>query len=570
VEENFDEKAAAALSLLFSAPLPSSLWGIGTLQSVWAFLQKAMEVVFLVPFLYLIRTVPVLSMTEEGQGGGGEEGRGHVFLSLGTSLLHLIWLWTIMQLAMFFVGSGLVAVLKRLLLLLGGGGEEKDSYPLASFAFFRRWAVDNLMGSLTVFTKQLRGTVYLPLWYRLMGAKVGRHAEMSAFENVCAERLTLKDYVFVADDVIVGLPHVEKGMVTHGSVSIGRRSFVGNNSVVQARTSIADNVLVGVLSLAPKMNNVTTTAAAATDAAEEGETFLGSPPFKIQRRAVTGAGGPNNACAAATTTTYDPPAGMLLLRYLVEGLGFVLLQLSLATCFALLYVSMSWFYTSIVGNGGGKSGGLVCYLLSLPFFIMGAAGVAALLTLFWKWTVIGRFKAGSYPLYGTYVWRTEFVERIEENLLQSFTYPLVTGTVWMQWVCQAMGVRMGRRAYLDNPYFCEPDLCTVGDYLNMERMASLQAHLFQDRVRTTGPVKVGDFCSLGSDSVVLVGGVMGDHCSLSSLSLVLRSEELPSHTQWHGLPAVRLFQHHDARGAGGFGGGEVEMGLLEEGGQRGK
>jgi len=506
-----------------AATEPSAL--VGTLQLLWSVLEKAMEAVFLVPFLYLLRAAPVPSVTEDDPVAT----RRH---EAGPTLLHVIWLSMDLQIGLFLASTCLVAGLKRLLLL--GGLQEATTYPLTSWTFFRRWAVDNLMDSLAVYTKQLRGSLYLPLWYRLMGARMGHHAEISAFENVCAERLTLGDQVFVADDVMLGMPHVEDGVVTQQSVSIGDRTFVGNNSVVEGGTHLPHDVLVGVLTLPP------------SQATGSGETLLGCPPFRIQKRA---------ELSRQAKNTYSPPNWMVFVRYVVEGVGFLLLQLSLATCFALLYVTMTWCY-----NGDNSRTSLVTYLLTLPLFVIGEAVVAAALTLFWKWVVIGRYRAGAYPLYGTYVWRTEFVERIEENLLHTYTYPLISGTVWMQLVNQAMGVRIGRRAYLEFPYFCEPDLCTVGDYCNMERTASLQAHLFQDRMRTTGPVKVGDFCSLGSDSVVLLGAVLGDHCALSSLSLVLRSEELPSHTQWHGLPAVKLlpgvgaapkYDEEEARGSGG-------------------
>jgi non-ribosomal peptide synthetase-like protein len=480
---------------------------IGTLQILWNVLEKALEAGFLVPFLYMLRAAPVPTVTEDDPVATHRH-------AAGTTLLHVTWLSMVLQIGLFFARTCLVTGLKRLLLL--GGLHRGTTYSLRSWTFFRRWAVDNLMDSLAVYTKQLRGTLYLPLWYQLMGARIGHHAEISAFENVCAEHLTLGDQVFVADDVMLGMPTVDNGVVTQQSVFIGDRTFVGNNSVVEGGTHLPQDVLVGVLTLPPSQGATTA----------PGETLLGCPPFRVQKRA---------ELSRHAKTTYTPPSWMVFVRYVVEGVGFLLLQLSLASCFALLYVSMTWCY-----NGDNSRASLVTYLLTLPLLVIGEAVVAAVLTLFWKWVVIGRYRAGSYPLYGIYVWRTEFVERIEENLLHTYTYPLISGTVWMQLVNQAMGVRMGRRAYLEFPYFCEPDLCTVGDYCNMERTASLQAHLFQDRVRTTGPVKVGNFCSLGSDSVVLLGAVLGDHCALSSMSLVLRSEELPSHTQWHGLPAVKL------------------------------
>lgn len=483
---------------------------VGALQILWILLGKAFEPLFLLPFLYLLRVIPMLSMTEDDTAML----RPH---AMGVTLLHVIWLSMAMQIGVFIISTCLVAILKRILLL--GLTPEFTSCPLGSWTFFRQWAADNLMDSLSVYTKQLRGSLYLPLWYRIMGARVGRQAEISAYENVCAERLTLGNKAFVADEVVLGASYVENGVMTREAISLGDRTFVGNNSVVEGGTHLPEDVLVGILTLP---------AANAGGEAVSGDTLLGCPPLRIRRRT-------KERLGMHAKTTYNPSTWLVFARYVVEGLGFLLLQLSLATCFALLYVAMVCIY-----KGGNGRVGLATYLLTLPLLVMGEALIAAASTLFWKWTIIGRYRPGSYPLYGTYVWRTELVERIEENLLHTHAYPLISGTVWMQLVNEAMGVKIGRRAYLEFPYFCEPDLCTVGDYLNMERTATLQAHLFQDRVRTTDYVKVGDHCSLGADSVVLLRAKLGDHCTLSSMSLVLRSEELPPHTQWHGLPAIKV------------------------------
>ena len=52
-----------------------------------------------------------------------------------------------------------------------------------------------------------------------MGARLGRFTEVSSFEHVSAERLTLGDQSFLADDIIVGRPHVDAGgLVTHDHV----------------------------------------------------------------------------------------------------------------------------------------------------------------------------------------------------------------------------------------------------------------------------------------------------------------------------------------------------------------
>jgi non-ribosomal peptide synthetase-like protein len=332
--------------------------------------------------------------------------------------------------------------------------------------FLRRWAVDVMMTSLSAYTKQLRGTIYLPWWYRLMGASIGRHAEVSSYVNVSADKLTLGDHVFLADDVVVGMPHVEAGLVTHERVTVRARSFVGNASVVRTGTFIPEEMLVGVQSLAPK-------------AGAPRSTYLGSLPIQIKREGDGKAALP----AAGEALTYNPPAHLILARCVVEGVGYLVLQFCLALCFALLYICVAVSYVHVIDH---------LYALLLPVMIIAHSALAGLLTVALKWVIIGRFKPGVYPLYGTYVWRTELVERLEENLAIRNLFSLISGTIWMQRFFEGMGVTMGKRCYLDHACFCEPDLVTVGDYINIERTGTLQAHLFQDRVRTTGPIKIGE------------------------------------------------------------------------------
>ena len=113
-----------------------------------------------------------------------------------------------------------------------------------------------MLNSLGYFTKMLRGTIYLPWWYKLMGAKVGKQAEISAYINCNAEKITLGDSVFIADDVVMGMPVVEEGIVVHEKTVVGNRAFVGNGSTVRSGSRIPDRMLVAVLSLAPKYGEV--------------------------------------------------------------------------------------------------------------------------------------------------------------------------------------------------------------------------------------------------------------------------------------------------------------------------
>lgn len=211
-------KASLPTSLLPQCPRHRNTgWAVGILQIVWGLVLRVVDIALLLPFLHLVRTMHALSPApipdeEAGAGGGNDDA-----LSMGIAFLHLVWFFAAMQVGFFLLSSGLVAALRRVLLC--GMRKRRQEYQLASIAFFRQWAADTAIDSLALYTKQLRGTAYLPLWYRLMGARLGRHTEISSFEHVSAERLTLGDQAFLADDIVVGKVQVDAGgLVTQDHV----------------------------------------------------------------------------------------------------------------------------------------------------------------------------------------------------------------------------------------------------------------------------------------------------------------------------------------------------------------
>ncbi len=80
------------------------------------------------------------------------------------------------------------------------------------------------------------------------------------------------------------------------------------------------------------------------------------------------------------------------------------------------------------------------------------------------------------------------------------------------------------------------------DLSDINLNATLQTHLFEDRVMKLDNLTVGKGCSLGETSVVLYGSTMEDGSLLGSLSLLMKGESLPGHTAWHGIPAQRATQ----------------------------
>ena len=77
----------------------------------------------------------------------------------------------------------------------------------------------------------------------------------------------------------------------------------------------------------------------------------------------------------------------------------------------------------------------------------------------------------------------------------------------------------------------------IGDRAALNLGATIQTHLFEDRVMKSDAIEVGDFCSIGNMAVVLYGTSMGSGSVLGPLSVLMKGEALPNWSCWHGIPS---------------------------------
>jgi non-ribosomal peptide synthetase-like protein len=99
-----------------------------------------------------------------------------------------------------------------------------------------------------------------------------------------------------------------------------------------------------------------------------------------------------------------------------------------------------------------------------------------------------------------------------------------------------MGCKIGHWVYLHTTLFSEFDLVKIGDNAALNLGATIQTHLFEDRMMKADSLEIGDSCSVGNMSVVLYGAKMLRGSSLGPLSLLMKGETLAPLTRWHGIP----------------------------------
>ena len=391
------------------------------------------------------------------------------------------------------------------------GRVRPGTYELFTGFALRKWFVDQFMEVSLDLLAPLYATLYLNPWYRALGATLGPRAELSTAGAATPDLLAIGEEAFIADAASLGTPRYDLGRATLLATAVGRRAFVGNSAVVPAGTHLGDQGLVGVLSTPPLDPR---------EAAQFDASWLGSPPIFLPRR--------QHASGFREEDTFRPTRKLVALRLFIEyfrvtlpATGFVVL-----TCLLLTLMTELGEY---VGMGGAVA------LFPLLYFLAGL--VACLGAVAAKWVLMGRYRPCEKPLWCSFVWRTELVNAIHEDLATPWLLMMCLGTPLVPWFFRLMGARIGRGVCMETICLTEYDLITIGDGACLGPDATLQTHLFEDRVMKMSTVSVGPHCSVGADAVVLYDTRMEEGAVLGELSLLMKGETLPAHTHWLGSPA---------------------------------
>ena len=139
-----------------------------------------------------------------------------------------------------------------------------------------------------------------------------------------------------------------------------------------------------------------------------------------------------------------------------------------------------------------------------------AVGVLAVLSaVVAKWVLVGRQQAGEHPLYSWYVWLNELQDQFVEVVAAPWFFNYAAGSGEMNLALRALGVRVGRGAWIESYWFPETDLCAVGAGASVGPGTVVQTHLFQDRVMSLDTVTIEASSTLGSHSVALPASRIG-------------------------------------------------------------
>lgn len=450
--------------------------------------------VFLIPLITMIAYFPGMMLITH--------------LDYSSEGYRFLWMTIVVGVSFVLLLTIIITILKWALL----GNIKEGKYPVNSLFYYKKWFFDQLMKLSLLVIGTLYTTLYLQIWFKMLGVKIGKRVEISTVEFISPDLLVTGDECFLADSVSIGASHVRNGYIEIAKTYIGNRTFVGNSAVISPNTRLGNDVLVGVLS---KMRNENLPA-------KDGTSWFGSPAIFLPKRDI------NHDFSAERT--YKPTRKLFILRYSIEFFR-VILPATLFIIFASL-ITNAVSYLQVEKDLGEL-------FLIFPFLYLGAAILGVFVTALLKWIIIGKYSPAKKPLWCSYVWRSELVTGVYENFMVLFILNILTGTPFIKYPLRLLGCKIGKKTCFFTTQITEFDLIKIDDYSVLNDNCTLQTHLFEDRVMKMSFVDIGEDCSVGGMAVVLYDSKMGNSSILEPLSVLMKSETLPANNCFVGAPAIK-------------------------------
>ena len=387
---------------------------------------------------------------------------------------------------------------------------QEGVYAVHGSTYYRKWFATQILETSLATLRGLFATVYAPSWFRLLGARVGKNAEISTATGVVPELLHLGDESFIADAVMLGDEEICGGWMTLKRTHIGHRSFVGNSAYIADGTHVPDGVLIGVQSKAPDNSEM-----------KSGDTWFGSPSLRLPAR--------ETITSFAEQLTFRPSLYRRLMRSAIEGLRIVL---PLALAIGVGYMIVLEVIDVTVADGWWAGFGM----LALAGMLYGV-GCFLIVTLM-KWLLIGRYKPTSAPMWTMFVWLSEGITSLYEAVAVPNFLNYLRGTPLLPFFLRLLGSNIGKQVYMDTTDITEFDCVSIGDRAELNSFSGPQTHLFEDRVMKIGHVHIGSDVTINTRSIVLYNAEVGNYAVLGPLTLVMKGEKIPAKSAWIGSPSV--------------------------------
>jgi non-ribosomal peptide synthetase-like protein len=159
--------------------------------------------------------------------------------------------------------------------------------------------------------------------------------------------------------------------------------------------------------------------------------------------------------------------------------------------------------------------------------------ILSMMSVMIKWLVIGKYKVGDYPLWGSYYFRWWLVKKVQSLVQMEF----LNGTPLYPRQLRWLGVNIASDAQLSAIYIGAEDLVTIGSDASLSSNVLLNNAYVEDGLLKIREIHIGAHAYIGSSATVGAGAVMRDWSELGDLSYLPAGAIAQEGEVWRGSPA---------------------------------
>jgi non-ribosomal peptide synthetase-like protein len=410
-----------------------------------------------------------------------------------------VMVWLLLPLAVWVVML-VTSIASKWLII---GRYRPGEHPLWG-GYYARWWLCNRLQALSG-VGLLVGTPLLPLYFRLMGARVGPRCTLDTAQVGAWDLIRIGADTSIGADTQLPGYRVENGMLRLGRVDVGQGCFIGLHSALGLDVRMEDRA---------RLDDQSLLADGEVIPADEGR--HGSPSSPAPVRVPEAAAPEATARRFGFGLAHVVAAQMLGLVALVPGLAYLL--------------GFLWAYHS-----GGGFGLVLALIAGAPLGVVTTAVYLAVV----RRAVLPRMRPGSYRVCSWLYVRKWLSDGLMKGA-RAALLPVYTTLYLPPWL-RLMGARIGPRAELSTVWSFAPELVEVeaeSFFADGSIVGGRRAYRGTFQV---GRNRIGRRSFVGNGAVLPMGASLGDGCLLGVQSITPTNRpETADGTEWLGSPPFRL------------------------------
>ncbi|MDI9320174.1 MAG: amino acid adenylation domain-containing protein [Phycisphaerales bacterium] len=191
---------------------------------------------------------------------------------------------------------------------------------------------------------------------------------------------------------------------------------------------------------------------------------------------------------------------------------------------------LSYYYTQFVTDSHFKA--LLASILAFILMPIVYAGI----TIATKWIVIGKYKEGDYPLWGSYYLRWWLVKRIQALMPTQ----LMIGTPLFPRFLRLMGANVASNAQLSNITIGAEDLVSIAEDVSISSSVVFDNAFVEDGLFKIRKIRIDNHAYLGTSSIIGGDTHIEEWGELGDLSFLPEASKIAHRELWKGSPALKV------------------------------